>query len=203
MITSISDWLFFLKVSGHAIGFPLVGAGLGLMLLGWRVWRVCVLLSFALIGALFAAWLAGPCDEQWLYALGGGALLGLLSYKPVTLAVSLLGGLIGGALVMQCLSSIGLSGLALWVSGAAALIACTAVSFLNRQHVVVIVTAFLGAALLLSGVAAWVMHSPGFFDHLRTMATDSVIVLPFLLLVPTIMSSFYQFSEVHRAGKEI
>ena len=203
MITSIDDWLLFLRVSGHAAGFPLVVAGVGLMLFGWRVWKVCVVLSFTLIGAMLSAWLVGPCDEQWLYALGGGALLGLLSYRPVTAAVSLLGGLLGGAVVMQCLSSMGLSGSALWASAAAALIACTSVSFLNRQHVVIVVTAFLGAALLLSGVAAWVMHSPSFFGYIRSMAVESVIVLPFLLLVPTVMSSFYQIAEVHRVGAEL
>lgn len=201
-ITSIYDWLLFLKQAGSAAGFPLVVAGLGLMLFGFRVWKVAVVLSYAVIGAGLAAWLKGPCDQQWLYALGGAVVLGALSYKPITLAVSLLGGMVGGAIVMRCLSVVGFHDTPLWAAGAAAMIACTSVSYLNRQHIIIIVTAFLGAVLLLSGLTAWVMASHWLYGAFRSLASESTLVLPFVLAVPTVMSSFYQIAEVHRIGTD-
>ena len=194
----LDDWLLYLKQSQSAVGFPLVVAGLGLMLFGWRMWKVCVMLSYALLGAALAARIVGPCDNQWLYALAAGAGLGLVSYWPVNYAVSGLGGLIGAGMVTHSLANLGVSGTALLASGGAAFIGCAAFAFLNRQHVVIVVTAFLGAALLVSGLTAWVMNLPGLYGTLRAMAAGSAIVIPFIVVVPTVVSSFYQLAEVRR-----
>jgi hypothetical protein len=118
----------------------------------------------------------------------------------MTLSVSLLGGLVGGGLVMKCFSLLGLAGTAFWISSAAALIACTAVSYLNRQHIIIIVTAFFGAFLLLSGIAAWVMGTTWLYGSWQSLVAESTLVIPFVLAVPTVMSSFYQIAEVHRSG---
>jgi len=194
----LDDWLLYLKQSQSAVGFPLVVAGLGLMLFGWRMWKVCVMLSYALLGAALGAWIVGPCDGQWLYALAAGAGLGLVSYWPVNYAVSVLGGLIGAGMVTYSLANLGVAGTALLASGGAAFIGCAAFAFLNRQHVVIVVTAFLGAALLVSGLTAWVVNLPGLYGTLRAMATGSAIVIPFIVVVPTVVSSFYQLAEVRR-----
>ena len=198
MITSVDAWLVFLKQSHSAVGVPLVVAGIALMFFGWRMWKLCVMLSYALIGAVIGALLVGPCDDQWLYALCGGAVLGLISYWPVNIAVTLLGGLIGAGVITFSLAEIGLKGTTLWTAGGIAMIACTAFAFLNRQQIVIVVTAFLGAALLMSGLATWIMQLPALYGTLRQMATGSAIVLPFILIVPTVMSSFYQTAEVRR-----
>ena len=83
------------------------------------------------------------------------------------------------------------------------MIACTAFAFLNRQQIVIVVTAFLGAVLLMSGLATWVMQAPALYGTLRQMATGSAIVLPFILIVPTVMSSFYQTAEVRRLNVDL
>jgi hypothetical protein len=199
----LDHWLVFLSRSHSAIGMPLLVAGLGLMLFGWRLWKLCVMFSFGLIGALLGAWLAGPGQAQWVFALAAGALLGVASYWPVGYGVSLLGGLIVAGLVTQSVASMGLSGTALWITGGVACVAGTAYAHLNRQYVVILVTAFLGAALLLSGLAVWMMNLPGLWATLRGLATDSVIILPFLVLVPTVVSSFYQLAEARRCHAKI
>ncbi len=202
-MTSLNDWLVLLKESSSAAGFPLVVAGLGLMLFGWRMWKLCVMLSFGVIGAAIAATIVGPCDDQWLYAIAGGAALGLLSYWPVHYALAILGGLLCASIVMFSLSNAGLSGPPLLIAGAVALIGGTAFAFLNRQYVVIMVTAFQGAILLISGLTAWIMSLPTYYGDLRMMATGSVIVLPFALLVPTVMSAFYQAAEVRRLHADV
>ena len=180
----------------------MVAFGLGLMLFGWRLWRVCVVLSFALIGAVIGATVAGPRDDQWFYALIGAAVLGTLSYWPAKYAVAVLGGVIGGGFLTCTLADLGMRGFVLWGAGAAVFVACTAYAYLNRQRVIVFLTSFLGATLLLSGVTAWAMAWPGLFGTFKSMATGSAIVLPFLVLVPTVMSCLYQMSEVHRLRVE-
>lgn len=195
---NIDEWLNILKHSHSTAGIPLLVGGLALMLFGWRMWKLCVVASFGLIGAGLGAWLAGPEGEQLLYALGGGTVLGLASYWPAKYAVSLLGGVIGALVVMQSVSAMGFSASVLLIVGGTALILGTAASHLNRQYVIIIVTAFLGATLLLSGLCVWVMNMPRLWMTLQSMASGSLVVLPFLILVPTVVSAFYQLSEVRR-----
>ena len=85
-----------------------------------------------------------------------------------------------------------------WGGVGAAFVACTAFAVINRRHVVILVTAFLGALLLLSGLTSWAMNVPGVLGTFRSMAAWSVVVVPFLVLVPMVMSCFYQIAEVRR-----
>lgn len=198
MTVSVQDWISLLRDGHNAAGFPLIVGGLGLMLFGWRLWKVCVVLAFGLIGTLIGAQVIGPRDNQMTYAIACGVVLGLVSYWPGHFSVAVLGGVIGGCVTHFYLESMKLNSETLWGGVGAAFVACTAFAVINRRHVVIIVTAFLGAMLLLSGLTSWVMNLPALFGTFRAMAAWSVIVVPFLVLVPTVMSCFYQIAEVRR-----
>ena len=203
MITSVGDWVAFLKTSDSVVGFPLVVIGLALMLFGWRMWKLTVVLAYALIGAALGAIALGPSDQQIFFAGAGAVLLAAISFYPVHYAVSVLGGLIGTGIAHFYLSRIHLDPIMHWALCGVALVAFTGFSFLGRQRVVIFVTAFLGAVLLMSGLAAWAMSMDAFYSTVRAMASNSIIVVPFLLLVPTVMSSFYQIAEVRRLQAEL
>ncbi len=198
MVVSLQDWIVLLRESSSAAGFPLIVGGLGLMLFGWRLWKVCVVLSFGLIGALIGARLVGPSDDQMTYAVVCGIFLGLVSYWPGHISIAVLGGVIGAGVAHSYLEMLHMTGGTLWGGVGAAFVACTAFAVLNRRHVVILVTAFLGAMLLLSGLTSWVMNVPGVLGTFRSMAAWSAIVVPFFVLVPTVMSCFYQIAEVRR-----
>ena len=200
---SLQEWLGMLRGLHGLAGIPLVVAGAGLMLFGWRLWKLCVMLSFGVLFTWLGARLIGPSDDQWSFALAAGAGLGLLSYWSVRQAVSVLGGLIGGGMITYLVGVAGVTGNGLWASGGIAFIGCTAYSFLNRQRVVIAITAFFGAVLLISGLATWLTALPSLYGSLYTLATGSVLLVPFFLLVPTVMSCFYQMAEVHRLGVEL
>lgn len=203
MITSVQDWLSFLRDSHTATGFPLIVGGLALMLFGWRLWKVAVVLAFGVFGTVAAAIYLGPREDQMAYALGCGAFCALASSWPLHYSVSALGGILGGIITYGYLSRFGMEGGMLWGCSGAALVACTAMSVLNRRHVVILVTAFLGATLLLSGLMTLVMTNEGLFGTFRSMAAWSAIVIPFLVLVPTVMSCFYQIAEIRRLQVEL
>lgn len=203
MTISVQDWIAFLRDTHSTAGFPLIVGGLGLMLFGWRLWKVCVVLAFGLMGTLIAANMMGARDNQLIYALVCGTVLGLLSYWPVNYSVAVLGGVLGALVTYFYLEKMGLSGMMLWGLIGAAFVACSAFAVINRRHVVILVTAFLGALLLLSGLTSWVMILPALYGTFRSMAAWSVIVVPFLVLVPTVMSCFYQMAEVRRLQIEL
>jgi hypothetical protein len=198
LITSINDWVAFLRSSDTAVGFPLIICGLGLMLFGWRMWKVCVVLSFGLIGAVLGAIVAGQSEHQAMFAIVGAVLLAGVSIYPARQALSVLGGLIGGGVVHFYLSRFQWNGVVHWSMCGTAFVGFAAYSFLSKQRVVIFVTSFFGAVLLMSGLAAWAMSVPAFFGTVRALASYSLIVVPFLLLVPTVVSCFYQIAEVRR-----
>ena len=203
MITSINDWVAFLKNSDSAMGFPLVVFGLALMLFGWRMWKLTVVLAYALIGATLGSIAAGQSEHQAIFAAVGAVVLAAVSVYPVHQAVAVLGGLIGAGVSHFYLSRISLNEIMHWSLFGASFVAFTGFSFLGKQRVVIFVTAFLGAVLLMSGLAAWMMSVHSFYGTVQALASNSIIVVPFLLIVPTVMSSFYQIAEVRRLQVEL
>jgi len=203
MITTVDEWIQFLKTVHLVGGFPLLISGLVLMLFGWRLWKVCVVLAFGVVGAVIAARIAGPSVDQWFYSLCGGVVLGTVSYFPVKHAVVALGGVLVMGVVYYYLSARHLDGWLLYAAMALGMFVGIAYSVLNRRRVVIFVTSFLGAVLLVSGMTTLLATFPGPFETLQSMASSSAMVIPFVLLVPTAMSAFYQIAEVHRLQIEV
>ena len=201
MTLSLESWELFLRDSGVAAAIPLLIAGVGMMFFGWRLWRLCVVCSFAVMGgavfmSTFGSGVAGAGD--WLYALIGGVLFGAVSYWPARYLVAILGGVVASVAAMYYLQAIGLRGGAEYALCAAVWIAGTAYAFLNRRHVVVLLTSFLGAAAFLSGIVAIMTTVPAVNGVYRSLTSYSAFVGPFLLLVPMVMSAFYQIAEMRK-----
>lgn len=203
MNSSLTDWMIFLRVSDTLICVPLLVGGSAVMFLGWRMWRLCVVAAFVLIGVWLGRLLVVDENLQGLASLGIGMGFGLASYRPAKYAAGLLGGLVIAFLVTIVLQGWGFRGGTLWMSAAASVFMGAAYSFINRKLVVIGVTASLGAALVLSGLAVLLMESTVVYGNIKSLAVDSVVVLPFLILVPTVMSSLYQLAEMKRLNVEL
>jgi len=203
VITSLQDWTVYLRDSSAGISIPLIITGAGLMFFGWRLWKLCVVLSFAIIGMYVANYYINPNKDQMIYIYMIGGIVGGIMFWPAKHAIAILGGLIGAIIVMSSISNLGFSGSMLWSIGGVALTCGTAYAFLNRQHVVIMVTSFLGAVLVISGITALVLTSPAWLDFFGEVAAYKGIVVPFVLLVPTTMSCFYQLAEIKRLRIEL
>lgn len=200
MIRSIQDWMQVLQGADPIFGVPLLVGGVFLMLFGWRLWRIAVGLTLAAIGYYVGAMLSPTSDLRLAAAWSGALLLGLGGFAPIKYSVAALGGVIGSYAVMMLIEPVGLRGAAWWIALVMSLFAVTALSWLSRRYVVILLTSFEGSVLLLSGFVAVAMASPSMYGSIKEILTTSAIVVPFLLLVPTTMSFFYQIAEVHRFG---
>lgn len=200
MNASLNDWLLFLRGADSLVCLPLFVGGGALMLFGWRIWKVCVVLCFVVGGAVLGREIAGTGGDLLLYSFVCAAISGVLSYKAAEFAASLLGGLIGTALTLEFLNMIGLTGLSFWLVALVVMLSFTALSLINRQTVIVFIAAFVGAVLVVSGLSVCIMISPTTYGYFHRMVIDSSFVLPFTLLVPTVMSCCYQVSEANRRG---
>lgn len=203
MFTSVNDWVNYLQTADKLLCVPLCVGGLALMFFGWRMWKATVVISYALIGTAVGAMIVGPGPNQLVYAISAGTLLAVLSYFPVNHSLAFLGALVGCGFTMTVVESAGIRGPMLWITGALALLSCGAVAFINRQLLVIAVTSFLGAVLLMSGLTVVATHFSTFYGTLRYMSSNSAIVLPFVLIVPTVMSCFIQVAEVHKTNAQL
>lgn len=197
-MVSFQDWLRFLNDLGRPVSIPLIVGGVGLMVFGWRMSRVCVMLAYGAFGAGITASLLGRSGATWWICLAGGAALGLISYWPWRYAVAGLGGLIGGGITMFAVQGMGFSDSALWGAGILAFAAFGAFSYIHQQHVVIGVSAMFGSVFVISGLAVCLTMLPVLDGTVRSLAGESFIVIPFFLFVPTVVSCFYQAGEMHR-----
>jgi len=198
VVTWVQEWVRFLQQSGALFGFPLALGGLILMFGGWRLWKFAVVLSFATIGALVGAFLAGGSANTPWYALGGFLLLGVASYPPINYSIVALGGVIGATIVNYIFAGLNLPPNALWLITGIGLIVSCALAFLNLRQVIVVVTSFEGALLLLSAAVSFLSEVPGLFGYFRAMVYEGSIFLPFLVLVPTVVGTLIQLADVNR-----
>ncbi|RME38030.1 MAG: hypothetical protein D6788_08230 [Planctomycetota bacterium] len=198
MSALVNDLLAMLRSWNPAAGFPLIVVGVALMLFGYRLWRLCVILAYGAVGVAVMLYGVGLQESHWVYALAGGCLLGLLSSWWIDISLSLLGGVIAAGLVSASLERLGITGMAVWFIAGAALLGGTAFAYLNRTHLVAVVTAALGACVFLGGAYMWFCALRESSAFVRSLTPDTPYTLPFLLLTTTVVSAFYQSAEIHR-----
>ena len=95
------------------------------------------------------------------------------------------------------------SGVTLLLVSVAVFVLSSALAFSNKRMVVIGVSSVLGAVLAVSGLTALLMTSPQLYGTFSALARDNVLIVVFILLVPTVISGFYQVSEVRRIGVEL
>lgn len=198
MAVTFREWLLVLRGLDLLVALPLLIGGVGLMIFGWRFWKVTVVLCFGIIGAFLGQLAADSLTERLIFGGVGAVVLGAANIKLARYGATILGGMIGTAVVLQCFSGLNLSDSTYWTAAAASFVAFSALAQINRRAVVVFVAAFLGGVLMISGLGVCLMTSPAMYGYFMTMITDISIALPFMLLVPTAMSCFFQSSELNR-----
>lgn len=198
MTASVNHWIELLRRTDALAGIPLIVAGVGLMFFGWRLWKPCVVIFYALIGVGVAAMIPGLEDGRMLLVPVLGILFGLASYWPAKYALSLLGGLIGMYVVVNMLTDLGMDGMGLWFAGAAALFGFAGMAHINRDIVVIALTAFLGSALLLSGLMSFITESRVLYGHVRSVLLQDPFTMGFVILVPTVVGFFLQCGDARQ-----
>jgi hypothetical protein len=199
VITNIQNWVIYLQNSSELIGVPLLLVGVVLALGGWRIRKVTIPASFGLIGGLIGMLVGEPSGQEWLYALLYGVVLGVAGHVLGARGVGLLGGLIGAGIVNCLAEHFGLEGAILWVVTLIGLSVFTAVSFLDVRQVVILITSFEGAVLVVSACVAFFSSVPWVANQFRGTAWGWALIVPFLLLVPTVIGTLLQTADARQS----
>jgi hypothetical protein len=157
-------------------GALLVVVGLLYLLLGWRVFKLLIILNAAVFGAMVGGALmvqVGWADWWWVGMLTGGALLGILAWPMMKFFVILFGGAVGASLGFAAFEhvvvlldkpdwvSYG------WVGAAVGAVLLGFLAAMLFRFGVMLLTAMQGSAMLLAGGVALAFHAGDTGERVR------------------------------------
>ena len=195
----IQHWTYFLQTADSLVGLPLCAAGVALLLAGWRIWRFAAVVSLALVGGCIGQMFAPETVDTNTIMLGSAALLALVGVFAPWHAATLLGGIIGGAIVSAFLGTLGIHGPMGWILVGLAFFGATAGAYANRQQVIAIITSVEGGVLVISGLSVLVTEWPFLHGFFKSMISHSSFMVVFLVLVPTVIGVLLQQADAARS----
>jgi len=161
---------------------------------GWRVFKVLVTISFALLGLLIGVWINRLLVEGnviWLAIITTG-LFAFLSISLMRWGVSVLGAAAGAILTGGIWLASGLPQQYIWAGGAIGFIAGFLISFIIFKAAVMLFTSLGGSALMVVGILAVLYQYMGADQKLEDLVFNQNWFLPVVLLAPVIAGIILQ-----------
>jgi hypothetical protein len=178
------------------VGAFLLAAGLLFMLMGLRLSRVLVALSYGVIGFILGC--SVPAPDEARIAAGMITALGLAgaSVWVIRPAVAVLAGLWAGLVTFLLVSRLAAvdDQIAL-VAGAVVFAGAASITYVMLQEIIAIITSLEGTLLFLGGLIILMNQSPVFWSHMRNLLVSSTIFGPFLVLSGTVVGYYTQVAE--------
>jgi hypothetical protein len=161
---------------------------------GWRVFKILVTISFALLGLLLGVWankvlISG--NVIWLGAICA-ALFAFMSIPLMRWGVTLLGAAAGGVLTGGGWLVMGLPERYIWAGALIGVVAGAMISFIVFKIAVMLFTSLGGSALIVVGVLAVLYKYMGAAERLQEMVFNERWFLPVMLLAPVAVGIILQ-----------
>jgi hypothetical protein len=172
-----------------------VSFGAVCLLYGWRVFKILVVISFALlglaIGALIGDKIVGKDSQLWGGLIGMG-LLAMVSLPLLRYAVSVLGAVAGGIITSGLWYAMGLGDKYIWAGALIGIIAGGMISFIVFKIAVMLFSSLGGSILMVTGTLALLYLYPQTKDQVEHMFFDSKWFLSLSLIIPTCIGLIVQ-----------
>ena len=161
---------------------------------GWRVFKILVIISFALIGLFVGVYINRTLiggNGVWLGIITM-VLFGFFSVPMMRWGVSILGAAAGGMLTGGAWYALRLPEQYIWAGALAGVIAGGMISFIIFKIAVMLFTSFGGGVLVVVGVLAIMYEYMGAADDVENLVFTQKWFLPVVLLVPMALGIFFQ-----------
>jgi hypothetical protein len=179
------------------VGLFLAGAGVAFMLLGHRIFRGLIGLSFGGVGYVLGSQLAPP--DSYVPILVGlvvGAGLAVLSVYFVRVAVAVLTGGWCGLIVAHFAAVLGGADYVIAMLAAFAFAAAISLAFIVHEEIIAFVTSLEGSFLCVAALIIFFSHSSVVWAHLRSLLTSNGVFGPFLVLTGTVTGFYFQLADL-------
>lgn len=199
----LNDWNHFLVSSGTTFGLMVVLTGISFLLIGWRIGRIAITIIYTMAGiALGVAW-SGEMVSIYVGGALGGIICGGLSRIFHRYASPILAGVAGSITLWAILGDTTMPTPAVYIMLVLAFLGVGAPAMSNKKATTIVLTSFVGAALLASGVTALATASRSMAPQFRALAAYGVFY-PSLLIIPAISGIFLQMSALQsKDGGEV
>jgi len=166
---------------------------------GWRVFKVLVVISFAVLGLFLGIVvtdrLFGP-DNQMIGGMVGLGLLAVLSVPLMRWAVSVLGAVAGGVITSGVWYACGFTEQYIWAGALVGIVAGGMISFIIFRIAVMLFSCLGGSGLVVTGVLALLYLYEPTKAQIEELVFAHKWFLPLVLMVPTAVGVFLQHKFV-------
>lgn len=162
------------------------------LIYGWRVFRVLVVINFAMLGLLVGRFLGAKLGSPLWGGIVATSILGTVSWPFMKYCVSALGAVAGAVLGAAIWRAVTLPDPLIWCGALAGLIAGGLLAFSSFKVSIMLFTSLQGAVFLTIGVLAWLSDYPNLTGHVAEAVYSNVFVLPIFLIVPTFAGIMFQ-----------
>jgi len=160
---------------------------------GWRVFKILVIISFALLGLglgmIVSDKINGGNNQLWGGLIGLG-VMGVLSVPLMRWSVSILGALAGGVLTSGVWYACGLNDI--WAGALIGIIAGGMISFIIFKIAVMLFSSVGGSGLIVTGLLALLYIYPQTTEQVEELVFTHKWFLPVALLIPTAVGIILQ-----------
>jgi len=188
------------NLEGHdlVLGLCLLGAGLVFMILGVRIYKVLVAISFGFVGLAFGCSLPMDMIIQLMVGLVGAAALVLVSSYFVKLAVAILAGGWSALVTMELALHLQANEQVTLVLAALAFAAAVSRTFVLYQEISAAVTSFEGTLLFVGGLVIFLSHYHGVWGYFRARILATPVFMGFILLAGAVIGFYGQVAEMQK-----
>lgn len=177
------------------LGLLLIGTGLVFVIIGARIFRFLLAISFGCVGLVLGA--ALPLDPFWQMLAGVAAGVGfaIASVFLVRLGVAALAGGWFAAAAMMVADYLRAGDAVVLIIGGLAFLGIAALSFVLYFEVIAAVMSFEGALLILAGLAICLSRYSAMWYHIRSLLLETPALVAFLVLAGTVAGYYTQIAE--------
>ncbi|MHC4395450.1 MAG: hypothetical protein ACYS1A_07310 [Planctomycetota bacterium] len=162
---------------------------------GWRVFKILVIISFALLGLVLGVMISEKfigANYQIASGLTGLGLLAILSVPLMRWAVSILGAVAGAILASGIWYAFGLNDQYMIAGAIIGIVAGGMISFIIFKIAVMLFSSLGGSGLIVTGVLALLYQYSQTTQQVEELVFTNKWFLPAALMVPTIIGVILQ-----------
>ena len=172
-----------------------ISFGVVCLMYGWRVFKILVVISFALLGLFMGFSVTDKIvglNNQLAGGLVGMGLLGILSIPLMRWSVCVLGAVAGGILSSSIWYATPLSEKYIWAGALIGMVAGGMISFIVFKVAVILFSSLSGASLIVVGSLALLYRHPPTSARVEEIIFTKQWFLPTILLAPTLIGLVLQ-----------
>jgi len=187
---------------GFLEALTFISFGAVCLMYGWRVFKVLVVISFALlglgIGLVVGGKIMGENNQIWT-GLIGLVLLAGVSLPLMRYAVSILGAIAGGVVTSGIWYGCGLTEKYIWAGALIGIIAGGMISFIVFKVAIMLFSSLGGSTLMVVGILALLYQYQPTHEQVEYVVFKNKWFLPLALMAPTAIGLLIQNSFVKRS----